>query len=185
MLSVLVILVLAGGGAVAYLLANEGRFIYFPSREHEASPEDYGLRAETLQFSSAGHVNLHGWWIRGAGETALLYFHGNGGNISHRLDRAKILVDRLGLDVFLFDYRGYAPASGVAGTAVTLTGTDFDPSIANDKLRLNTSTAVVSSAVPTTLGSTVPTATASGRFSLALTLPQEMRLAHRTSMSHS
>jgi fermentation-respiration switch protein FrsA (DUF1100 family) len=112
MLSVLVILALAGGGAVAYLLANEGRFIYFPSRDHEASPDDYGLRAEMLKISSAGQVNLHGWWIRGGGRTALLYFHGNGGNISHRLERAKILVDRLGLDVFLVDYRGYGKSGG-------------------------------------------------------------------------
>ena len=60
----------------------------------------------------------------------------------------------------------FEPTSGVAGTTVNLTGTDFDPALANDKLRLNASQAVVSVATPTTLATTVPTATASGHFSL-------------------
>jgi YD repeat-containing protein len=60
----------------------------------------------------------------------------------------------------------FSPISGVAGSTVTVTGTDFDPTLANDKLRLNGTPAVVSSAVPTTLVTTVPAATASGHFSL-------------------
>ena len=57
-------------------------------------------------------MKLEGWWIRGGGRTALLFFHGNAGNISHRLERAKLLVQSLGLDVFLVDYRGYGASSG-------------------------------------------------------------------------
>jgi YD repeat-containing protein len=60
----------------------------------------------------------------------------------------------------------FSPTSGVAGTTVTVTGTDFDPTPANDKLRLNGDPAMVTSAVPTTLVTTVPTATASGHFTL-------------------
>jgi len=91
--------------------------IYFPTRDYEAAPEDFGLRAETLEIASAGEVRLAGWWIRGAGATALLYFHGNGGNVSHRLERTKMLLDSLGLDVFLVDYRGYGRSSGSPGEA--------------------------------------------------------------------
>lgn len=91
--------------------------IYFPTREYEAAPENYGLRAETLEITSTDGVRLAGWWIRGAGATALLYFHGNGGNISHRLERTKMLLDSLGLDVFLVDYRGYGRSSGSPGEA--------------------------------------------------------------------
>ena len=116
--NVLLSLILLGALAlIAVLLipAVERRSIYFPTAEYEAVPEDPGLRAETLEIPSAGGVRLAGWWIRGNGATALLYFHGNGGNISHRLDRAKMLVENLGLDVFLVDYRGYGRSSGRPG----------------------------------------------------------------------
>ena len=90
----------------------EASFIYFPLREYAARPEDFGLRADTLSLESAGGVRLAGWWIHGDGRTALLYFHGNGGNLSHRLERAKLLVESLGLDIFLVDYRGYGASGG-------------------------------------------------------------------------
>ncbi|MFN2387075.1 MAG: alpha/beta hydrolase, partial [Thermoanaerobaculia bacterium] len=41
-----------------------------------------------------------------------LYFHGNAGNVSHRLDRSKRLVDRFGVDILLLDYRGYGRSEG-------------------------------------------------------------------------
>jgi fermentation-respiration switch protein FrsA (DUF1100 family) len=90
----------------------EASFIYFPQRAYAARPEDFGLDADALSLASAGGVRLQGWWIHGDGRTALLFFHGNAGNISHRLDRAKLLVQSLGLDVFLVDYRGYGRATG-------------------------------------------------------------------------
>jgi YD repeat-containing protein len=60
----------------------------------------------------------------------------------------------------------FSPVNGLATTAVTLTGTNFDATLANDKVRLNASPAVASSANPTTIGTTVPVATASGRFTV-------------------
>jgi len=111
--------VLAVGVATAALVlmlnALESSFIYFPQKAYAARPEDLGLRAETLSLESAGGVRLQGWWIHGGGRTALLFFHGNGGNISHRLERAKLLVESLGLDVVLVDYRGYGASGGTPG----------------------------------------------------------------------
>jgi uncharacterized protein len=106
-----VLLLLVAGG-LALLFANEGSFIYFPARAYDATPETYGLSAEPLAIASTGGVRLSGWWIRGNGRIALLYFHGNGGNISHRLERTKLLVDTLGVDVALVDYRGYGKSDG-------------------------------------------------------------------------
>ncbi|HYT31422.1 MAG TPA: alpha/beta hydrolase, partial [Thermoanaerobaculia bacterium] len=95
------------------LPAFEHRSIYFPSAAYDAAPESFGLRADPLEIGSAGGIRLAGWWIRGSGETALVYLHGNGGNISHRLERTKMLVDSLRLDVFLVDYRGYGRSTGM------------------------------------------------------------------------
>jgi len=116
-MAALAVLLLAAVGAVALLLANEKSFIYFPTRDYEASPEDYGLRAESVEIAAAGGPRLRGWWIHGAGRTALLFFHGNGGNISHRLERTKMLVEALGVDVALVDYRGYGKSEGRPGEA--------------------------------------------------------------------
>src|SRR5712692_2423286 len=114
---VVAVLILLAAILIGLRPALERGSIYFPTRDYEAAPEDFGLRAETLEIPSSDGVRLAGWWIRGAGSTALLYFHGNGGNVSHRLERTRMLVESLGLDVFLVDYRGYGRSSGSPGEA--------------------------------------------------------------------
>ena len=94
------------------LVLMEGRFLYFPSRAVAETPDSFGLRADELSILTEDGVRLHGWWIKGVGGRALLFFHGNAGNIGDRLDRARILNERLGLDVFLVDYRGYGRSEG-------------------------------------------------------------------------
>ena len=99
------------------LRAGEARFIYFPSHGYEASPQQYGLHAETVEIAASDGVRLRGWWVRGGGRMALLYFHGNAGNVSHRLDRTRTLVEALDVDVALVDYRGYGRSDGRPGEA--------------------------------------------------------------------
>jgi fermentation-respiration switch protein FrsA (DUF1100 family) len=59
-----------------------------------------------------------------------LFFHGNAGNISHRLDSIAIF-NRLGLDVLIVDYRGYGRSTGKPTEA----GTHRDAQAARDYLR--------------------------------------------------
>lgn len=96
---------------VVFVLRQE-RLIYFPARKLARSPDSLGLDAAELAVVTEDGVRLHGWWIRGSGRRALLFFHGNAGNAADRLDRAKILNARFGLDVFLVDYRGYGRSQG-------------------------------------------------------------------------
>ncbi len=42
----------------------------------------------------------------------MLWFHGNGGNISHRVDELALVHARLGANVFIFDDRGYGKSEG-------------------------------------------------------------------------
>ena len=90
----------------------EKHFLYFPARALSSTPAAHGLAAEDLDLRAEDGVRLRGWRLRGGGRRALLYFHGNAGNVGDRLDRARILVERLGLDVFLVDYRGYGLSEG-------------------------------------------------------------------------
>src|SRR5262249_43952328 len=95
----------AVGGFVLMLRALEKSLIYFPSREYAVLPRDLGLRSEDVRLEAGGGALLAGWWIHGDGRQAVLFFHGNAGNISHRLERARLLVDAFGMDVLLVDYR--------------------------------------------------------------------------------
>ena len=87
-------------------------FIYFPSREIEATPGDVGLDFEDVRFEASDGVVLHGWFVPGGGDATLVWFHGNGGNIGHRVGNIRELVVRLGVSIFIFDYRGYGRSEG-------------------------------------------------------------------------
>jgi len=105
-------------GLALYLYAFQERYVYFPelpSREVEATPADIGLAFEAIKLRTTDGETLDGWFIpadrtRGARGT-LLYLHGNGGNIGHRLDTIAVFHG-LGLNVLIFDYRGYGASSG-------------------------------------------------------------------------
>jgi uncharacterized protein len=86
------------------------KYIFFPERELWVWPEDYGLKYEEVWFQALDGVLLYGWWIP-RGRFALLFAHGNAGNISHRVDIAAKFYSQK-FSVFLFDYRGYGKSKG-------------------------------------------------------------------------
>ena len=61
---------------------------------------------------------------------------------------------------------GFTPTIGTPGTAVQITGTDFDPVPANNQLKFNITTAVATAATSTTINTTVPTGATSGHISV-------------------
>jgi fermentation-respiration switch protein FrsA (DUF1100 family) len=89
------------------MLANR---MYLPDARLEATPEDFDLPYSDVSIRSGGG-SLHGWLIEGEG-TPWLWSHGNGGNISHRLEHAALLHRRFGMPLLLYDYRGYGRSEG-------------------------------------------------------------------------
>ena len=92
--------------------------LFFPAARLDGTPRDAGLEYRELEIPTEDGQRLHGWWIPRRGSTPalghVLHFHGNAGNISHRLDEAAVLA-AAGLDVLLFDYRGYGRSTGSPG----------------------------------------------------------------------
>jgi uncharacterized protein len=89
-------------------------FIYFPAGQLYGDPADVGLAFTDLTIPTEDGEQLHGWWIPARGRRArghVLFFHGNAGNVSHRLEHALALT-AAGLDVLLVDYRGYGRSTG-------------------------------------------------------------------------
>ena len=105
-----IVLVLLAG--VAYTSMIERHFIYFPVREMESDPSDLGLPFDEVYFVTQDGVRLFGWFVPGDKDLVWLWFHGNAGNISHRLENLALLHHELGVSIFLFDYRGYGRSEG-------------------------------------------------------------------------
>jgi hypothetical protein len=99
--------------ATARLMEN--RMTFYPFTELAAEPSQMGIEFDDVHFESVDGITLHGWHCRPPRDTAhrfdLLFLHGNGGNISHRLLNLKGLTDS-GIGVFIFDYRGYGRSGG-------------------------------------------------------------------------
>lgn len=109
-------LVVLLGITVRYTKMVDRYFIYFPDSEITRDPGDLGLEFEDVIFTASDGVALHGWFVPGPGEatTTWVWFHGNAGNISNRVDNLVEVRGRLGVNVFIFDYRGYGRSEGSA-----------------------------------------------------------------------
>ncbi len=109
--------------------------IYLPTREAPIEPRDAGLprgQVHTITVRTEDQVELHGWHILAEGHSAasrdecdrelaagrrlVLFFSGNAGNRCYRPSEFSILTS-LGIDVFIFDYRGYGDNLGTPSEA--------------------------------------------------------------------
>ncbi len=116
--NVLSIIFLAAAAYVVILLALfflQPKLIYFPdmpSRALGPGPDSIGLAYENIHISTEDGIRLHGWFVPSPSPRGVvLFFHGNAGNISHRLDSLNIFHE-LGFSTLIFDYRGYGESGG-------------------------------------------------------------------------
>jgi fermentation-respiration switch protein FrsA (DUF1100 family) len=109
---VLIGLVLAYVGVIVVLLWLEKSLIFHPAGPNEwQQPPD--SRIEDVELTTADGTRIHGWWLPrpGAGG-AILYLHGNAGNLSWRGAAVKELAETLGQAVLIIDYPGYGKSGG-------------------------------------------------------------------------
>lgn len=103
---------------------TEKGIVFFPDPHLEATPKEYSLGDyEDVFFEASDGTTLHGWFVNGSDDRAvLLWFHGNAGNISHRLENLKMLHHALQIPIFIFDYREYGLSQG----EISKKGTFYD-----------------------------------------------------------
>jgi fermentation-respiration switch protein FrsA (DUF1100 family) len=105
-------------GAMMFL---EDSLIYFPSVYPEGDWNPQGLSFEDAWFQAADGTRLHGWYVpKQNARAAVLFCHGNGGNLTHRVDTLLMLHRRIGASVLIFDYRGYGRSEGTPNEAGVL-----------------------------------------------------------------
>jgi uncharacterized protein len=108
------VLLLGYAAIVGVVYLAQDKLVYFPGigREHVATPETQGLAYEDISIRTQDAETLHAWWVPAPDSRgSVLLFHGNAGNISHRIDYAR-MFHRLGYNTLLVDYRGYGKSTG-------------------------------------------------------------------------
>ena len=107
------LLAYAGLAALVYFKQDALVFQAAMERGYQATPASIGLRFDALTLATDDGETLDGWHLP-AGMPArglVIVFHGNAGNIGHRLDYLRMFHD-LGYASLILDYRGYGRSSG-------------------------------------------------------------------------
>lgn len=117
--SLLTIIGLAYLGFCLMLFFLQERFIYFPLPTIEATPAVINLPFSKVALVTTDNLSLSAWFVPAEKpKGAILFCHGNGGNISHRLESLRIF-HALGYSTLIFDYRGYGESEGAPDEAGT------------------------------------------------------------------
>ncbi|MBA7689567.1 hypothetical protein ES703_98075 [subsurface metagenome] len=132
-IQIIVVLVVAYSVLGWSLYFMQPTFLYKPVRDVLYTPEELDLDYEDVTFITSDGLKLSAWYIPAQNaKTTVLFCHGNGGNIMHRLDTINIFYE-LGINCFIFDYRGYGQSQGIP----TEQGTYLDARTAYDWLTNN------------------------------------------------
>ncbi len=98
------------------LRAFEHSNVYHPSTEMELRVDEVGFPGEDIWLTADDKIRLNAWYFpapasSGLAKYAVLFAHGNGGNICHRLNIYRVWHG-LGVNFLAFDYRGYGRSAG-------------------------------------------------------------------------
>ena len=95
-----------------FVRAVEPRLAFFPFAGEDVTPRHLGADYVALTIETADGERLRAWHIpRGDAIAQVVYFHGNGGNLSNWAEVLVGLHERE-LDVIAVDYRGYGVSTG-------------------------------------------------------------------------
>ncbi|XP_030530076.1 alpha/beta hydrolase domain-containing protein WAV2 isoform X1 [Rhodamnia argentea] len=105
---------------MALLVAFQERLVYVPvvpglTKSYPFTPSRLRLPYEDVWLRSSDGVRLHAWFIKLFPECrgpTILFFQENAGNIAHRLEMVRIMLQKLHCNVFMLSYRGYGASDG-------------------------------------------------------------------------
>ncbi len=109
------------GSGLLYFKQNE---IIYPrnlpagARTEVPQPKDFQIEnSMSLQLQTPDNECLHAYLLRTSNialqkNVTILVFHGNAGNVGHRLPIGKVLSESLGCNVLMLEYRGYGLSTG-------------------------------------------------------------------------
>ena len=109
----LLLLIILVVSAVIFIIRHlEYKSTYYPFSAIDATPSDIGIPYEALELTAADGGKSTGWFIPAEqAKATVLFLHGNGGNIGHRIDKIR-MFHAMKLNTLIIDYRGYGSSSG-------------------------------------------------------------------------
>jgi fermentation-respiration switch protein FrsA (DUF1100 family) len=111
-MSVLISVVLTVAVMAVLVRWLEPRLAFFPFTGESETPRDFGVPFEAVTIETTDGERLRAWVMRAPDTKArIVYFHGNGGNLSNWAPILATIVRR-GYSVFAVDYRGYGLSTG-------------------------------------------------------------------------
>lgn len=109
-LAVVAVVVLA---LIALVRRLEPRMAFFPATGEAETPGNFGVPFEGVPLTTSDGETLRAWRMTAPNARArIVYFHGNGGNLSNWSPILAGIVKR-GYSVFAVDYRGYGLSTGI------------------------------------------------------------------------
>lgn len=98
-------------GVVGAMYVLQRKLMYFPTQALPALTEVGAADMQAVQLRTADGLELVAWYKPATSGAEIIYFHGNGGNISHRTGKIRPLL-QAGHGVLLVSYRGYGGNPG-------------------------------------------------------------------------
>ena len=93
------------------------QFVFFPVKGLEKTPELLNLQYNNVYVNYQNN-KIHGWYIKNENNNnpnlknkVILFFHGNAGNISYRLNYINKFYD-MGFNLLFYDYPGFGFSQG-------------------------------------------------------------------------
>lgn len=124
MVRILVLIPIAYLAVCLLVYVFQERLVYFPSRDVWAKPDEMGMAYEALMLTASDGVRIAAWYVpHQAAIGTVIFSHGNAGNMADRVVEARLL-HRMGLNVLMFDYRGFGDSAGRPGEAGTFRDAD-------------------------------------------------------------
>jgi fermentation-respiration switch protein FrsA (DUF1100 family) len=115
MLSLVVTIAVVAAALALLVRWLEPRLAFFPFKGEDETPRDFGIPFEAVTLDTADGEKLRAWRMTPpapqAARARIVYFHGNGGNLSNWSPILAGIVRR-GYAVFAIDYRGYGLSTG-------------------------------------------------------------------------
>lgn len=109
----MVVLLLGYLGIGVMMMLCENHLVYHPVSAAQDWQTPPSPDVVDVELTCADGTPVHGWFLPCPGSVdALLYLHGNAGNLSHRGGVADRLRHALNTSVLLVDYPGYGKSSG-------------------------------------------------------------------------
>jgi len=115
-------------GVVLVLLSLENSLVYHPVRADQEWFAPPNARVQDVALTTESGTPLHAWWCPSDSwdrtHGAVLYCHGNAGNLSYWGGTVELWQRELRESVLIFDYPGYGHSAGKPGEAACYAAAD-------------------------------------------------------------